>query len=55
MGNLSHEIKTPITAITGFSETLLDGALNDKEVSTKYKRKKLRLVVIPFSSINLYN
>lgn len=36
VGNLSHEIKTPITAITGFSETLLDGALNDKEVSKQF-------------------
>ena len=34
--NLSHEIKTPITAITGFSETLLDGALDDKEVSKQF-------------------
>ena len=36
VGNLSHEIKTPITAITGFSETLLDGALDDKEVSKQF-------------------
>ncbi|MEI5905494.1 ATP-binding protein [Bacillus spongiae] len=30
--NVSHELKTPITSIKGFSETLLDGAMNDKEV-----------------------
>jgi two-component system phosphate regulon sensor histidine kinase PhoR len=31
VANVSHEIKTPVTAIKGVSETLLDGALYDKE------------------------
>lgn len=31
VANVSHEIKTPITAVIGFTETLLDGALEDEE------------------------
>lgn len=31
MRNVSHEVKTPIAAITGFSELLLDGALSKEE------------------------
>lgn len=31
VANVSHELKTPITSIKGFSETLLEGAMNDKD------------------------
>lgn len=46
MSNVSHEIKTPVAAITGFSEMLLDGGLNDeeqKEYLTYLNQESLRL------------
>ena len=36
VANVSHELKTPITSIKGFVETLLDGALEDPENSTRF-------------------
>lgn len=46
MSNVSHEIKTPVAAITGFSEMLLDAGLNDeeqKEYLTYLNQESLRL------------
>ncbi|MCW3092044.1 MAG: phosphate regulon sensor protein PhoR [Ferruginibacter sp.] len=34
--NLSHELKTPIFAIQGYVDTLLNGALDNPEVNTKF-------------------
>ena len=36
MGNVSHELKTPLFTVQGYILTLLDGAIDDKKVRTKY-------------------
>ncbi|MGF7014341.1 two-component system histidine kinase PnpS [Ornithinibacillus bavariensis] len=36
VANVSHELKTPITSIRGFSETLLDDDLKDKEIARQF-------------------
>jgi len=36
VANVSHELKTPITAIRGFVETLLDGAIDSKEDARRF-------------------
>lgn len=44
IGDISHELKTPIFAIQGFIETLLNGALEDEEVNRDFLRKAMRNV-----------
>lgn len=36
IGNVAHELKTPIFNIHGYISTLLDGAMEDEEISRKY-------------------
>ncbi len=36
LGNVAHELKTPLFTVQGYILTLLDGAIDDKEVRKKY-------------------
>ncbi len=36
VANVTHEIKTPLTAIMGFVETLQEGAIEDRETAKKF-------------------
>lgn len=39
LGNVSHELKTPLFTVQGYIHTLLDGALEDKKVRKKYLQR----------------
>ena len=39
IGNLAHELKTPLFTIQGYVLTLLDGALKDKKITEKYLKR----------------
>lgn len=36
LGNVSHELKTPLFTVQGYLLTLIDGAINDKKIRTRY-------------------
>ncbi len=44
LGNVSHELKTPIFNIQGFLHTLIDGGVNDPSVNLSYLQKAARNV-----------
>jgi two-component system phosphate regulon sensor histidine kinase PhoR len=39
VANVSHELKTPLTSIRGYVETLLDGALHDEKNNARFLEK----------------
>ncbi|NER10300.1 two-component system, OmpR family, phosphate regulon sensor histidine kinase PhoR [Muriicola jejuensis] len=39
LGNVSHELKTPLFTVQGYILTLLDGAMEDKRVRKKYLQR----------------
>jgi two-component system phosphate regulon sensor histidine kinase PhoR len=39
LGNVSHELKTPLFTVQGYLSTLLDGAMDDKAVRKKYLKR----------------
>ncbi len=44
IGDISHELKTPIFSVQGYLETLLDGALDDPEVNQLFLTKAMKNV-----------
>lgn len=39
LGNVSHELKTPLFTVQGYLLTLLDGAMQDKNIREKYLKR----------------
>jgi len=44
LGNVSHELKTPIFNIQGYIHTLLEGGIDDKEVNIHYLQRASKYV-----------
>ncbi|MGB0303749.1 MAG: sensor histidine kinase [Flavobacteriaceae bacterium] len=44
MGNVAHELKTPLFTVQGYVLTLLDGAMRDKSVRKKYLQRANKAV-----------
>jgi len=41
IGNVSHELKTPLFAVQGYLHTLSDGAIEDEKIRKKYVKRAL--------------
>ena len=54
---MSHELKTPITSIKGFAETLLDGAKNDEQTLNEFlkiiSKESYRIETLVFDLLDL--
>lgn len=44
VGNISHELKTPLFSIQGYLHTLVDGGLKDEKINIRYLKKALKNV-----------
>lgn len=44
IGNVSHELKTPLFTVQGYILTLLDGAMNDKHLREKYLERASKAI-----------
>ena len=44
LADVAHELKTPIFAAQGFIHTLLDGAIDDKEISLRFLKKSAKSI-----------
>lgn len=59
LANVSHELRTPLTSITAYTETLLDGGLNDKDNALRFlhtihrNAERMRNLVNDISELSL--
>ena len=44
LGNVSHELKTPIFNLHGYLDTLIDGGIDDKKINREYLYKAIKNV-----------
>ncbi|MEO1514353.1 MAG: ATP-binding protein [Bacteroidota bacterium] len=58
MGDISHELKTPLFSIQGYIHTLLDGGLYDEQINRRYLQKaasnveRLQTIVLDLEAIS---
>jgi two-component system phosphate regulon sensor histidine kinase PhoR len=59
LANVSHELRTPLTSITAYTETLLEGGLNDQDNSLRFlhtiqrNAERMRNLVNDISELSL--
>ncbi len=53
IGNVSHELKTPIFNIQGYIQTLIDGGLEDHEINLKYLNRANKSVELKIEKFNI--